>query len=658
MTGFLLTAALVPAAAAAQTPPDTFRLGELVVTATRLPMPATAVPASVTVLHGTELRDAGIGYVADALRSVPGLSIVRSGSTGGLTSVFMRGGESDYVRVMVDGVPINDPGGAVDLAHLTTDDVERIEIVRGPTSVLYGSDAASGVIQIFTRRGSGAPRVTASFAAGTANRVGDMAEGSSPLWTVAAGASGSAGPLGYAMNASRHATNGMYAFNNDYDNTTVGARVDLGGDRSAAELTARWTEGRFHFPTNGAGAIVDANQYRDSESLVLGFEGRHALSDRIAANLALTRRAGDYRIDDRPDNAADTLGSYAQLITDEVDRTGGDAWFDLRANSSLTLTVGAAAEWQSATNETLSESSFGPFESESDNDRRNAAVYAQAILSPASALTVTAGGRIDDNDRFGTFRTWRAGINWRSKSGTRLRASAGTGFKEPTFFENYATGFVIGNPGLEPERTRSLDAGIEQSLVDGHLTVGVALFAQRFRNLIMFTFAPPAGQESNYFNVGAVQSNGVELTARWEPASGLRAGASWSWLDTEVTDEGFGSDRQFLQGRRLLRRPAHSASVDVGYATTRWNASVTIDRTGSRDDLDFSDPVEFDGIRVKLDAVTTVAFAATYSLTGSTGTRGLDLILRADNMFDERYQEIVNFPAPGRTLRLGIRATY
>jgi vitamin B12 transporter len=273
-------------------------------------------------------------------------------------------------------------------------------------------------------------------------------------------------------------------------------------------------------------------------------------------------------------------------------------------------------------------------------------------------LTVTAGGRIDDNDRFGAFRTWRAGINWRAASGTRLRASAGTGFKEPTFFENYATGFVIGNSGLEPERTRSLDAGIEQSLIDGRLTLGVALFAQRFRNLFMFTFAPPAGQDSNYFTVGAAQSNGVELTTRWEPASGLRAGASWSWLDTEVTDEGFGSDRQFLEGRRLLRRPAHSAAVDVGYATTRWSASVTIDRTGSRDDLDFSDPVEFDGIRVKLNAVTTVDFAASYGLTGSTGTRGLDLILRADNVFDERYQEIVNFPAPGRTLRLGIRASY
>jgi vitamin B12 transporter len=654
-TSVLLAAAIVTPSAAAQTPPDTFRLGEMVVTATRLPLPAAAVPASVTVLDGAALRTAGIRFVSQALRSVPGVSIVQSGSTGGLTSVFMRGGESDYVRVMIDGVPINDPGGAVDLAHITTDDVERVEIVRGPTSVLYGTDAASGVIQVFTRRGMAASRVTGSFGLGSEARVGPQAAGRSPSWDASAGAAGRAGTLGYALTASRHSTDGAYAFNNNYDNTTIGGRLDIGGDRTAAALTARWSDGTFHFPTNGGGAIVDANQYRASESFVLGLAASHTLSPHVAANLSVTSRSGAYRIDDRPDSPADTLGSFAQLVTDDVDRAGADAWFDLRPSDALTLTLGGVVEWQSAKNETLSESSFGIFESASDNDRRNTAVYGQAVLASGAHLTLTAGARIDENDRFGAFRTYRVGANWHAASGLRLRASGGTGFKEPTFFENFATGFVTGNPSLEPERTRSFDAGIEQAFLDGRLTIGATAWAQRFRNLIMFTFEPPAGQESNYFNVGAAESNGVELSVRWNPATGVTAGASWDWLDTRVTDDGFGGDRTFIQGRRLLRRPAHSASVDVGYATPRWNVSFAIDRTGDRDDLDFSDPIEFSGIRVGLDAVTTVDFAAQMNVLGTAAGGGLDVVVRADNLLDARYHEIANFPAPRRSLRIGLR---
>src|SRR5207253_2563875 len=142
-----------PARAAAQEPADTFSLSELVVTATRVPLPRAAVPAAVTVLHGDDLRERGVRLVGDALRDVPGATLVRTGSEGGITSLFLRGGESDYVQVLVDGVVVNDPGGSVDLGQLTLDDVDRIEIVRGPVSVLYGSEAVTGVINIITKRG-------------------------------------------------------------------------------------------------------------------------------------------------------------------------------------------------------------------------------------------------------------------------------------------------------------------------------------------------------------------------------------------------------------------------------------------------------------------------------------------------------------------------
>lgn len=653
----LVLALTAPAAVRGQdVPPDTFRLGELVVTATRMPMPIEAVPASVTVLDGATLRRRGLLSVPDALRTVAGLSIVQSGSTGGLTSVFMRGGESDYVRVMIDGVPVNDPGGAVDLAHLATGDIERIEIVRGPTSVLYGSDAASGVIQIFTRRGTSEPRIAAGFGVGRQPRVGEGAEGASPSWDADATVTGRTGRVGYGLSASRLTTDGAYAFNNDYDNTTLGGRLDLSGTSSSASLTARWIDGTFHYPTNGAGALVDANQYRASESLLLGLEASHSLSPRLTAKLSFTSRSADHRIDDQPDNAADTLGAYALRVADELDRTAADLWLDYRPASAMTLTLGGAAEWQSSRNQTLSESSFGPFEDASENDRRNTAVYGQLVISPVSTVSVTAGGRIDDNDRFGAFRTWRAGVSWNVRAETRLRATAGSGFKEPTFYENFATGFVTGDPGLLPERTRSVEAGIEQALAEGSITLGATVFAQRFRNLIMYTFEPPPGRVSNYFNVGAARSNGVELSARWSVSGGLTAGVSWDWLSTKVTDEGFGEDRSFLQGRPLLRRPERSASFDLEYATARWNASVTIDRTGRRDDLDFSDPNDFNGRRITLDGVTTVNLAGGYELGGGASGRAFTLILRIDNLLDERFEEIINFPAAGRVLRLGLRS--
>src|SRR5947207_1591357 len=158
---------LAASVAVAAQEPDTVVLNPVVVTATRVPTPADAVTAAVTIVSGRELQLRGIRTVAEALRAVPGAAVVETGSYGGQTSLFLRGGESDYVKVLVDGVPQNQPGGAFDFADLTTDNVDRIEIVRGPASVLYGSDAVTGVIQIFTRTGSGAPRVTAAARAGT-----------------------------------------------------------------------------------------------------------------------------------------------------------------------------------------------------------------------------------------------------------------------------------------------------------------------------------------------------------------------------------------------------------------------------------------------------------------------------------------------------------
>jgi len=273
---------VVPAALAGQTPIDTVELNPVVVTATRVPRSLAGVPAAVTVLRGADLREQGIQTVFEALRDVPGAAVVQTGSFGGQTSLFMRGGQSNYVKVLLDGVPVNQPGGSFDFANLTTDNVERIEVVRGPASVLYGSDAVTGVVQIFTRRAPGSSRSEASVRAGTYGTLAWDAEvsGGSQLAT-------------YSASLSRFTSDGMYAFNNEYHNTVFSglARV-VPDDRTDATLTVRYDDGVFHFPTNGAGKAVDHNQFGYGSGPTIGLEVGHYFTRRLEARLLLSTTCG------------------------------------------------------------------------------------------------------------------------------------------------------------------------------------------------------------------------------------------------------------------------------------------------------------------------------------------------------------------------------
>jgi len=302
MSRALVVAALgvAPVLLSAQEPTDTARLGPIVVTAERLPIPAAAVSAAVTVLAGAALRAQGLRSVADALRTVPGVAVVATGSFGAQTSLFVRGGESDYVKVLIDGVPQNQPGGAFDLAHLTLDDVDRIEVVRGPVSVLYGSDAVAGVVQIFTRAGRGAPHSVIGVRAGS--------YGTTEVSTELAGG----GPMvGYSLAASRFGSDGVYAVNNAYRDVVVGGRLDWRPDsRSDVGLSLRFGDNVFHYPTDGAGNIVDTNQRQTTRGPSVGLEAGRSFSSRLEARVTVTYHEDEVRFDDEPDNALDT-GPFA-----------------------------------------------------------------------------------------------------------------------------------------------------------------------------------------------------------------------------------------------------------------------------------------------------------------------------------------------------------
>ncbi|NJD09526.1 MAG: TonB-dependent receptor [Gemmatimonadetes bacterium] len=636
---------------AAQVPPDTFRLAQLVVTATKLPSPRAAVPAHVTVLTGPALRADGYTRVVDALRDQAGIAVAQLGAPGAVASLFVRGGESDYVQVLVDGVQVNDPGGAYDWAHLTTADIERIEIVRGPVSVLYGSDAVSGVVQIFTRAG-GRSRVEAVVGADIAERVGQGARGHFGSWHGSATASGGGAVAralsgGYGVSLDRQESAGAYAFNNAYGNTTVAARAGLEHARGTRlRAPARYPEQRYHFPTDGAGNITDRNRATYGDALAAGITLQQPLGERATAQLAL----GHYRGATGADDPEDEPGVGWSRSTGRVARDQLELRLHARPGASLTLSGGAELQRQQGRSTFASDGPFGPSASRTRDERRARALFAQLVRA-GRTLAVTAGARLDDSDQFGTFAPARAGVSWQPARDLRAHAAWGTGFKEPTFLETYATGFARGNPALAPERSRSAELGL--SAAARGTDVALTVFRQSFRNLIQYTFAPPLADAPNYFNMGGARALGIELELGATLPHGLRASGGYTGLRTAVTDAGFGEDRQFRQGEPLLRRPGHRLNAGFAWQGAAFVASLRGDYTGPRADLDFTDPAEWQGRRIELPAYATVAAALGFRRDISWGR--LESTVRVRNLFDARYQEVYNFATPGRTLTFELR---
>src|SRR5205823_3300386 len=492
---------LVPVLLCGQQPSDTVQLNPVVVTATRGPRSLAAVPAAVTVLRGEDIRAQGIQTVFEALRDVPGAAVVQTGSFGGQTSLFMRGGQSNYVKVLLDGVPVNQPGGSFDFANLTTDNVERIEVVRGPASVLYGSDAVTGVVQIFTRRGTGTSRAEVSARGGTYGTTAWDAEASegSPVTS-------------YSVSISRFASHGIYPFNSRYYNTVFSglARV-VPDDRTDATVTLRYGDDVFHFPTNGAGRSVDHNQFNYGSGPAIGLDLGHHFTSQFEARLLLATNESNAGFDNRPDSATDST-RFQNL--EDVRRSSADLRANLYLASGTVITLGTAVEQERERSFNVCQTSFGDCTTlPIDSARWNAAYYAEGVTD-VGRIGLTTGARVEDNQRFGTFVAYRLGAVYRFTAATRLRATGGTGFREPSFSENYSTGYSVGNPNLRPEHSRSWEVGLEQWLAGDRVSVSATFFDQSFVDLIDYNPSAATGAP-NYSNVAAADANGLELGARF-----------------------------------------------------------------------------------------------------------------------------------------------
>lgn len=625
---------------------DTILLPGLVVTATRVPTSPDALPTPVTVLAGHDLSARGVRDVADALRAVPAAIVMQAGPPGGQTSLFLRGGQSGYVKVLVDGVPVNDPGGAMDLADLSTEQVERIEVVRGPASVLYGSDAVGGVVQLFTRRGQGGPSLRVTTLGGLGEQRHEP--GRYGAFDATASLSGAAGSVGYTLGGGRSWNDGAYPFNSDRRLDVLNGRLDWTGAGGDVAATVRFSDSDTGFPTDGAGEVVDLNARLERRSWTLGLEGARRLGDRVVARLQLGLLDRDQLSLDEPDGPADTLGVYASRLHSTVRRLSADGRVDVELPRTI-ASLGFSLNDQRGTTRYDSQSEWGPSEAEADYSRLNRGYYAQVLTELLDGLDVTAGIRLDDNDAFGQFQTHRLGASW-AVGATRLRGAVGRAFREPTFAESFGSGFGDrGNPALAPERSRSWEVGVDQR-VGRSLRLGATWFDQRFDNLIQYTFVTDDPADPNYFNVAAARASGLEVTA--DAALGpLLLGGSYTWLRTRVLDPGLATDDSFLSGQPLLRRPAQSGAATARYRLSDGTLGLTVQRIGEREDMDFG---AVPAPRVDLPAFTTLDLAVEHRLPVSTGPRW-DVLLRVRNLLDARYEMIQGFPAPGRLVSLGLR---
>lgn len=628
----LVSLAALPTKTAAQqsdTLRDTARVAPLIVTASRMPVARARVSASVTVLDGDALRAQGLVRLADALRLAPGITVVEAGSFGAQTSLFTRGGQSNYTKVLVDGVPLNDPGGNLDIGTLTLDNVERVEIVRGPTSVVHGSDAVTGVVQIFTRRGG------ESTSGAVALRGGSYGS-----YDLSAETGGAVRTTRLSVGAAHHATDGIYGFNSGYRND-VGTATLAASPWRGTELraTGRYADINAHFPTDFTGAPVDPNAFRTEKRTMLGVDVRQRIGG-AAATLVVGSNVAATSTVDPPNDATD----FGSTLNNVIARQSADLGMVVPIAGVLTATLGGAVERQHQT---------AP-----DTGRLNTAAYVE-LLRSSGQITATAGARLDHSETYGDFGTYRLSLVHLLPAAFRVRGTIGTAFREPSFLESFDTPFSTANPSLRPERTTSWEAGIERSFASERLSVGTTYFQQQFVDLVDYRFSASG---SRYENVARARASGVEVEARTAPMRGLSADASYTYLDTRVLERGFSASplATLVEGGSLLRRPKHSGAL--GVAALAANGAMAVARVtyvGKREDRRFHGAPTFDTEAITLAAYAKVDMSGAVPLSLlARSLAPVTVTLRLDNLLAARYESVAGYSTPGRMVLVGLRAAF
>ncbi len=594
----------------------------IVVTAHRTPIAIGDTASAVSVLEEADIRERQQSFAADLLRDLPGVSLNRTSTNGSLTQVRVRGSEANHLLVIIDGVEANDPasGDEFNFGSLTNFDVASIELIRGPQSALWGSDAMSGVLNVQTRQGrdplAGGVFVEAgSF--GTRSGGGRVSTGSKR------------GNL--ALSASRYETDGVSAAasgteKDGYENTTVG----LNGRYRFTEalsfgFSSRYSEDMIQFDgTDLDGNAVDADNETDKKLMLVSADGALDLFDgRWNNSLRLTYL----------DTDNESTGSFPSLYAARKQGAYFQSTLGLGASpSSHRLTFGVDYEDEDYRQRT----GFA----DQDQSLDNVGIALEYFIKPAEPLTLSASVRHDDNSEFKGITTWRGTGSYRfASTGTRLKLTAGTGQKRPGFVERFgfSPDFFVGNPDLKPEQNVGVDLGIEQSLFAGRMLLGVTYFNEQLEDEIVVVGFPstPENLEEKSERQGAE----VELTA--QVTADLSLAANYTYTRSDQPD-GAGEEV------REIRRPRHQAALNLNHLfhAGRGNLNLNVSYTGDQTDTVFSFPAR----TVTLNAYTLVNVAGEYALTPR-----LTLFARAENLFDERQEDVAGFQNPGRGVYGGLR---
>ena len=591
---------------------------DIIVSATRFDIPLDQSPASISVITSEDIEQKQIERVSNALREVPGLSVVQTGTAGQLTSVFTRGLRSEHTQVLLDGVPINQGlQGAFNFADVTTDDIGRIEIVRGPQSTLYGPRALAGVIQIFTKQGEGTPTIMLSGEGGSYETFREALQ-----------SEGKIDNFDYSIGASRLDTDNARP-NNQYRNSAAIANV---GWAPSEQLRIG---GLFTYSLSDTG---NPNTIFDPKPI------DNFLTERWLIAPHIDLRIGDWwehkfifsydherQLNDP--NQDGFVGATRALF----ERTTIDYQNDLRPVSWLTLTSGFFYSRVNAGQERpFVLQIFGPQPTFVSDRTQETAGFLQATATPIENLIFVAGGRFDHFDQFGDVWTYRfAGSYKIDRTNTTVHSSVGTGFSPPSSQDK-----IFGNNfGLEPERDLGWDIGIEQRLWENRVTVGATYFHNDLSNVIGFNGL------FETLNLGAARTQGLEAELRAQPIADLILTASYTYLEAEKTSS---SDISQPQGARLPRRPRNEVYLSASYLWwKRLRTTAEAKFVNAREELNFGGP-NFD-----IEDYSFVNIAVEYEVSPH-----LSIFGRIDNLTNEHYAEVFGFPALGRGAYGGVKLRF
>jgi vitamin B12 transporter len=600
------------------------QMSEVVVTASRIATTDDQVASAVTIVTQEQIQKGQYRNVIEALRAVPGLDLVQSGPVGGNAAIFLRGANSEHTLVLLDGIELNNPAStsrSFNIANLTLENVDRIEIIRGPQSTLYGSDALGGVVNIITKRAEKGTKAYASTEAG-----------SYASFTQTAGASFSDDAVSTSVGVTRQDVGGISAASaadgnvehDGYENTSMTGNVSLDPiDELEIALTSRYSRAGAQLDNSGGVGGDDPNRrLRNEEFFVSGQGKTHLLADTLSQTLTLSYANHDLRDRNDPDaSSVDLLRSAYRGDLFKID--GNTSWV---ASDWVTIVVGAQTENERASSSFRSDGAFGPFEDNlGGKSARTNGIYSEARLTWSDLAAIDAGLRIDDHSIFGSATTYKIAPALYVSETTKLRATFGNGFKAPSLVQLFSS---FGNQDLNAEKSRGWDLGIDQKIWGNEASISATFFRNNFDNLISFNPATFALE-----NIASSHSQGLEVAGKWSPSDALALSLSYTYTDTE--DES--------SGTALLRRPYNKAAASVEYQVCEnLNAFVRWQGFGSRFDNDFSGATPS---RVRLAGYGLIDIGATYSISEE-----VEVFARAENIFDREYENVLgygNFGAAG-----------